>query len=198
MSRKKSEDTRERILAATRALMEARGEAGVRMSDIAGEAGISRQAVYLHFGSRADLMVATARYGDEILGLEERKRRFQGTEGGTAMLDEYIEFWGNYIPEIYSVAKALLADLATDEAARAAWDDRMGAVRNSCRRTVEALHRDGDLTPEWSIEEATDVLWTILSVRSWENLTIQCGWSPDKYVTRIKMLARRALVTENG
>jgi AcrR family transcriptional regulator len=52
-------ETRTRILEATRRLMEERRGQGVRMRDIAEEVGISRQAVYDHFGSRAKLLVAT-------------------------------------------------------------------------------------------------------------------------------------------
>ena len=52
-------------------------------------------------------------------------------------LEAYVEFWGNYIPEVYGMAKALLAARETDEAAAAAWDDRMGAVRESCHLTIE-------------------------------------------------------------
>ena len=42
-------ETREKIMRATWKLLEESGGSGVRMSDIAKAAGISRQAVYLHF-----------------------------------------------------------------------------------------------------------------------------------------------------
>ena len=47
--------TRDRILAAARTLLENRGF-DVGMGEIARQAGISRQAVYLHFQSKADLL----------------------------------------------------------------------------------------------------------------------------------------------
>ncbi|MBL4878008.1 MAG: helix-turn-helix transcriptional regulator, partial [Hyphomonas sp.] len=49
-------ETREKIMRATWKLLEESGGSGVRMSDIAKAAGISRQAVYLHFPTRADLL----------------------------------------------------------------------------------------------------------------------------------------------
>jgi hypothetical protein len=70
----------------------------------------------------------------------------------------------------------------------------MGAVRESCRRTIEALHRDGMLAPEWSREEAIDLMWTMLSIRNWEQLTIECGWSTSQYVGRMQKILKRALV----
>ena len=92
------------------------------------------------------------------------------------------------------MARALLAEREADEAAAAAWDDRMGAVRASCRETVEALQRDGMLRPGWSLEEAVDLMWTMLSVRFWESLTVECGWTQDRYVSRMRELLKRALV----
>lgn len=174
--------------------MERRRGESVRMRDVAEAAGVSRQAVYLHFTSRAELMVATARYGDEVLGLEERKRRYLAAKGGVESLEAYVEFWCNYIPEIYGVAKALLEARETDEAAAEAWDDRMTAVHESCRQTVEALYRDGMLACEWPPEQATDLLWTMLSIRNWEQLTIERGWTTEQYVGRMQELTKRAFV----
>ena len=64
-------ETRTRILQASVRLLEAQRGQSVRMGDIAREAGISRQAVYLHFASRAELLEATTQYLDERLGLEK-------------------------------------------------------------------------------------------------------------------------------
>ena len=59
--------TRERILDSTLQLLESGGGSKVRMSDIARQAGVSRQAVYLHYPSRAELLVAATRHLDERL-----------------------------------------------------------------------------------------------------------------------------------
>ena len=164
------------------------------MGDIAKTAGISRQAVYLHFASRADLLEATTKHLDRILNLERRLERSRAAASGTARLALYIEFWGNYIPEIYPVAKALLLVRDTDEAAAAAWDERMLAMRDGCRAAIEALESDGVLAPEWTAKTATDVLWTMLSVRNWEQLTRECGWSAPEYIRWMQTAARRTFV----
>jgi AcrR family transcriptional regulator len=174
--------------------MEERSGQGVRMSDVAGAAGVSRQAVYDHFGSRADLMVATVRHGDEVLGLDERLRRYRAVTGGAERLGAFVDFWGNYVPEIHGIATALLAARETDEAVAAAWDDRMGVVYEACHDIVGRLHRDGALASGWSLDEATDVLWTMLSIRSWESLVLERGWSVSRYVVRMQELTRRAFV----
>ena len=193
MSRDESE-TRTRILEATWQLMEERNGQGVRMRDVAEAAGISRQAVYDHFDSRAELMVETARYGDEVRGLDERLRRYRAATTGVERLESFVEFWGNYIPEMYGIARALLAAREIDEAFAAAWDDRMGVVREACRDIIERLHRDGTLAPGWSREEAADLLWTMLSIRNWDSLTLERGWPTSQYVARMQELTKLAFV----
>lgn len=190
--------TRTRILEATWRLMEERNGQGVRMRDVADAAGVSRQAVYDHFGSRAELMVATARYGDEVRGLEERLRGYRSAVSGVERLEAFIEFWGNYIPEIHGIARALLAARESDAAVAAAWDDRMRVVQEACLDIVGRLQRDGMLAPGWSLEEAGEMLWSLLSIGNWENLTLQRGWDVSLYVTRMQQLTKRAFVRNGG
>ncbi len=187
-------ETRARILEATIKMLEERGGRGVRMGDISKAAGISRQAVYLHFASRTELLVAAARYLDETLDSDRRLAPSRSATSGVQRLELYIESWSRYIPEIYSVAKGLLLAQDTDEAAAAAWKDRMLAMRGGCRAAIEALHADGTLAPEWTPKRATDALWTMLLVPNWENLTIECGWSTQQYARWMKTLAKRAFV----
>ena len=177
-------------------MLEKQGGRGVRMGDIAKAAGVSRQAVYLHFSSRTELLVAAARYLDEKLNIDDRLAPSRTATSGTERLGLYIDCWGNYIPEIYAVAKALMMDQNTDEAAAIAWQDRMEAMRDGCRAAIDALHADGALAPGWSRPKATEALWTILLVPNWENLTQECGWSTKEYVRRTQLLARSAFVKE--
>ena len=172
------------------------GGHGVRMGDIAKETGISRQAVYLHFASRTDLLVAATRYLDEVLDVDRRLAPSRAAKTGVERLQLYIECWGNYIPEIYGVAKALMMARDTDEAAAAAWKDRMLAMRDGCRAAIDALAADGRLADGWTRPKATDALWTLLLVPTWENLTIECGWSTQKYVRFMSDLARRMFVLD--
>ena len=192
----KTIETRTRILEATVRVLEEHGGRGVRMGDIAKETGISRQAVYLHFASRAELLNATTTYLDEVLDLERRLAPSRAAKCGVKRLALYIEFWGNYVPEIYGVAKALLLAQDTDEAAAAAWQDRMLAMRDGCRAAIKALHSDGKLAPGWTTKRATDVLWTMLLVPNWENLTVECGWSIQQYVRWMQTIAQRTFVEE--
>lgn len=187
-------ETRDRILEATVRTLVEHGGKGVRMGDIARETGISRQAVYLHFGSRTELLVAATRYLDEKLDVDSRLAPSRAAKSGIERLTLYIDCWGNYIPEIYGVAKALMAAQDSDDAAAAAWKNRMAAMRDGCRAAIDALHDDGELAERWTRSKATDALWTMLLVPNWEHLTVECGWTTKEYIRWMKIVAQRTFL----
>jgi AcrR family transcriptional regulator len=186
--------TRKRILEKTWQLMEKNHRQAVRIDDIAQAVGVSRQAVYLHFGSRAELLVATVRYVDEMHGIKDRLKSINAAQDGVELLDAFVEFWGNYIPEIHGLAKALLESRKSDAAAAAAWDDRMSELRAGCKNTIDCLIRNKELASEWKAGQAVDALWSMMSIAVWENLTIDCGWTNSEYISRMKAMLRRVFV----
>lgn len=191
-------DTRRRILKATLELLEAGQGQGVRMADVAKRAGVSRQAVYLHFESRAELLIQTTLYLDDIAGSQERLAPSREATTGVARLDAFIKAWASYLPIIYPSARALLAMRETDEDAANAWDQRMLDMREGCEAAVLALQRDGQLNPAHAPQEATDLLWMLLSVRNWEQLTRTSGWSQDTYVAKVQSTAHQLLVLQKA
>ena len=192
----KNLETRERILQAAARMLEERGGKGVRMGDIAKETGISRQAVYLHFSSRTELLIATVLYTGDQLDVEARLAPSRAASSGVERLRLYIEFWGNFIPDIYGAGKALMMAQDTDEAAAAAWQDRMLAMKDGCRAAIEALDDDGTLASGWTPKKAIEALWTMLLVPNWENLTNECGWSTEEYIRYLHLIAERAFVKD--
>ena len=113
---------------------------------------------------------------------------------GAQRLHEWIEAWGNYIPKIYGVAKALLSMKDTDPAAQAAWDDRMNAVRHGSAAAIAALEKDGTLRRDLTTKQATDLLSVLLSVGTWEQLTQTCGWSQPSYIAHVQLAASKLLI----
>ena len=192
----KNQNTKNRILNCTLELLETGQAEKVRMSDIAKAAGVSRQAVYLHFPNRAELLIATTRYLDEIKDVDKRLTKSRVAKTGKERLDAFIDAWGNYIPEIHGVGRALMAMKETDEEANLAWADRMNAVRHGCEAAINALHADGDLSQDLTKKQAIDLLWTLLSVRNWEQLTLECGWSQKQYIKQTKINAHRLIVSD--
>ena len=193
MSRKSSEETRKRILEATWKLLNGADEP-TRMSDVAREAGVSRQAVYLHFPSRADLLVATTRYIDEVEDVGGQMGAVFTHGTGRDQLEAFVQTWGNYIPIVHGGAKRLLAIKDTDSDAEAAWQDRMTGLYNVCSSVIDALAGDGQLAEGLTSTEATDLMWSIVSVRQWENLTIDRGMTHERYLELTHLTLLRTLV----
>lgn len=186
-------DTREKILETALGLLEQGGS--LRMSDIARRAGVSRQALYLHFKSRAELLVEATKFQDRLHDSDARLAPSRAAATGVERLDAFVTAWGAYLPRIRNAARTLLYLRETDDEARAAWDQRMRDMREGCEAAVLALARDGDLAPGLEPEQATDLLWTILSFRTWEHLTADCGWSDAQAAEGLLTMARGVLLS---
>ncbi|WP_424931782.1 TetR/AcrR family transcriptional regulator [Amaricoccus macauensis] len=181
--------TRARILVTARELLEAGKPKGTRMSDIARRAGVSRQAVYLHFKNRADLLAEVTRDMDRAFDVEARLVPSREASTGRERLRAFITFWGEYLPHIAPVARALIAMQESDAEAERAWQQRMQDVREGCEAAVRALASDSDLAEVWTVDSATDMLWSMLSVETWFKLHETCGWSKTDYITRMQNAA---------
>jgi hypothetical protein len=126
----------------------------------------------------------------------KRTQHIRDEEDSLVAVDLFVDFWADYVPTIYGLAKQLLVLRETDEGAAAAWNDRMDGLRNGvCRYLVERLERDGRLGSEWQTEAAIDILWTLLSIQIWENLVIERGWSKELYTTKLKQMIKDVLIT---
>lgn len=194
MSSSQYSETQIRILEATCRLIEARAGQSVRIEDIARAAGVSRQAVYLNFHSRTGLLIAAVHYVDHVLGLAERVKPIYEAHSGIQMLDAKIVFWANYVTDIYGIAKAMMAMRQIDEAANVAWKEAMQELYDGIHDAMLRLAHEGSLLPDWSVDEATDFVWGLLSITNWEDLTIERGWSKEQYISRMQMALKHALL----
>ncbi|SLN40243.1 DNA-binding transcriptional repressor AcrR [Roseovarius litorisediminis] len=185
--------TRTRILKATWELLDSNPGVAARMSDIAKKAGVSRQALYLHFPNRTELFIATTKYQDEVFGIQDGLAETRSAKSGTDRLRRYIEAWANHIPKIFGVAKTLMVMKETDADAATAWADRMQDMREGCAAAITALDAEDLLKPELDPDSATDILWTLLSISNWEQLTVTCGWPQPRYIERISAIAIQSL-----
>jgi AcrR family transcriptional regulator len=158
------------------------------MAQIATAARISRQAVYLHFADRASLMVAVARHLDERLGLAADIQRLIEAPTGVAMLEAAVAMQARRNASVWAVARALDAVRRTDAAAERAWQDRLRSRLAAARVIVERLQADGDLRSGLDPSAAADLLWTITSLRMWEDLVLARGWPAKVYQERITRL----------
>ena len=185
--------TKTRILETTWKLLKTRDK-NSRMSDIAKAVGISRQALYLHYPTRAELLIATTKHIDVIKKVDQRLELSRTQRSGIKRLHAFIKAWGGYIPEIHGMSVALRNMRENDKAAADAWNDRMQAVRHGCRAAVLAIAKDGMLKSDLSEQVATDLVWALLSVENWEKLVLDCTWSQLAYEEKMIELTEAVLL----
>jgi len=187
--------TRDRILRATWELVPELGP-GVGLADVAARAGVSRQAVYLHFGDRAGLLLALVAWADETLELGELVTRVAEAPTGVEALERMIELHAAYAPRIDAVARVLEVHQYHDPALAAAWRDRMNGRRTVHRAVIERIAKEVGLATGWTVDSATDLFYTVTMPGPWRELTDECAWSANQYSTRMSQLLRRAFVAD--
>jgi len=192
------EPTRERILAATRALLEEQPGAGPSMGQIAQRAGISRQAVYLHFTDRAQLLVELTRAVDAAARTPDLQRLVDDAPTARAALAQSVALQARLKPKLHGVATALDALRRSDPDAEAAWHERDRARLARCEQVVSRLAAEDELAPAWRIPDAARLMWAVTSQRVWEDLVLHEGWSSQRYTSHLLRLLERSLLRDAG
>jgi AcrR family transcriptional regulator len=187
-------DTRRRILQAAWELLEQQ-DAGVKLVDVADRAGVSRQAVYLHFGDRSGLLVALVDFIDVSLGAVQLRAHIHGGATGVESLQRWIETMSWYTAKIDRVTQVLETSQYQDEALSAAWRDRMGRRQMHLRSIVERIAAAGHLAEGWSVEAVVDLIYVVTMPGPWRELTRELGWTAEQYTQNLTRLIRSALLT---
>lgn len=190
--------SRARVLDAALRLIRRRGDANVTMAHIAKAARLSRQAVYLHFADRAALLVALARHNHETLGMPAELQRLRNAPSGIAMLEAAVALNARRNPEVWAVARAVDAVRRTDAAAARAWQDRLNSRLELCRFIVSRLEADGTLRSGLDASIAADLLWTMTSLRMWEDLVLERRWGAQRYQRHLREVLIRALTASRS
>lgn len=185
---------KQRILRATLKLLAQRGDAEVSMAEIARAAGISRQALYLHFPERSALFLALAAFADEDRGLDAELDRVHNAPSGGAALEAFITLQARMNPGIWAIARSVEAVRRRDREAEAAWQNRLRNRLATCKRIIKKLKHDGALRTDLPSDIAADLLWTITSLRTWEDLVLERRWSPEGYRTHVMDVLSRSLL----
>jgi AcrR family transcriptional regulator len=190
-------DTRRRILDAAWALLEERGT-GIRIADVAAKAGVSRQAVYLHFGDRVSLFVALGDHVDFSFGRDRLRTHVFGAPTGVESLRRWVQTMSWYTAKIDSVSRIVELAAESDKALAATWKDRMTGRRGHVRKIAERLASEGQLADGWSAEAAADLIFTVTLPGPWRVLTSVVGWSEERYADEITRLLERSLLAADA
>lgn len=192
MSSARSGETRAAILDAARVLFEADGYHSVGLEAVARMAGVSRQAIYLHFSSKADLVTALHQRINEQ-DVAPAMARVWSRRSARTGLDAFVAASAEAIPRILNIADALAPPRQDDDLTET-WEAPREGRYADCLRMGEWLERDGVLAAGVTARDAADVLWMMVSMPSYALLVVQRGWTPQRWTRWVRNALHHALL----
>jgi AcrR family transcriptional regulator len=190
----KDASTKVRILQAAAELLAASPGASIALGQIAERAGISRQALYLHFADRAKLFIDLTRWIDQRYRTPPRQERVDRAATALSALEESVRLQAFLKPRLRGIANALDALRRSDDDAAAAWNERETMRLERCHAIVERLVVEGRLARHLDARTAAKLMWAVTSQRMWEDLVVDQHFTAHEYVTHVTHLLTAALV----
>jgi AcrR family transcriptional regulator len=190
----RSRRTRATLLSATRAILEEDGFEGLTMAAVADRAGVTRRAVYLHFGTRAELVGGLFDHVAAEEGLQESLARVWDAPDAAAALDEWARHLARYHTRVLPVDRAVERVRHDDDDAARHRERVVRAKLSNCRRLAERLAVEQMLASSWTASTATDVLFALTSSDVVEGLTVDRRWSRQKLADHLGLLLRSTFV----
>ena len=175
-------ETRTQILESARAMFEEHGYHGAGLAAVAKTAGVSRQAIYLHFPSKVELLTALHLHifdTDVVPAVE----RHPVTDAMTAWeaIDATIAVDVEVADKVWRIHEALTMARRqhpeVDQTLRPREKERYDELLGLGHR----LEREGGLPPEIGVGMFADLLWGLLNVGTYRSLVVERDWSLDQY-----------------
>jgi AcrR family transcriptional regulator len=148
-----------------------REDGGLTMVQVAEKAGLSRQAIYLHFPGREALLAA----------LQARQPATPDIESA---------------PSARAALGLLVAAQASTDPGLAALDEPEDAATSRlarCHAVALRFQAEGALAPQLSPAAAADLLWSLTGPRLWDALVTGRGWSAERTRAHVTFLATGAV-----
>lgn len=189
--------TRAQILEAARQQLEEHGYHAVGLESVAAAAEVSRQSIYIHFRSKAELLLALVAHVDAQAGLPDLASAVDDAPSAVEALHCFVDLVARLTPRVYKTAAVLDSARRVSPEAQTAWTDRMTRRRLRCKRIITRLADEGRLAAGWSRRDATDLLYAMTSLRMWEDLVVYRGWSSTRFRRHLRRVLEQTLVA-NG
>ena len=174
-------ETRQSILDATWKLVVESRTASFSLSDVAKAAGVSRQAVYLHFGSRAGLLLALAQYVEDKLDIDGKLDATIEASSPLSRARRFISLTTRFAGETHEVALVMERERDRDPEVAAAFEERTQRRLALLQDIFFHLELDGTLSPAWSVDHAADAIWACGSPTVYELMVVARKWSPAEF-----------------
>jgi AcrR family transcriptional regulator len=194
----RSRATRARIAAAAARLFVENGYASTSIATIANEAGVATQTVYNAFANKPAILSAAldlAIAGDDapVATLERAwVRDALAAPDAVDQVRRQVDGAAEILARVSPLLEVIRGAAPTDPDLAAAWRANIEQRRTVQNVFVEALAGRGALRPGLTVDDATDVTLALLSPETYTLLTVERGWSPDRW----RAWARDALLRQ--
>jgi AcrR family transcriptional regulator len=178
---RQAEDTRRRILAATRELFASRGYAGTTVEAIAEIADVSPKTITAVFGSKRALLaelINPEAVNPQVQQLIVDLRQTPDPAQRLALVAQITRH--AYEPLIGELELLRTAGAVAPELAELARQIEARRRQNQAR-LIAYLREQDRLRRDLSFEEAVDVLWSLTSYGLYRMLVVDQGWAPERY-----------------
>jgi AcrR family transcriptional regulator len=174
--------TRTLILEAARTMFEELGYYGAGLGAIAKMADVSRQAIYLHFSSKAELLTALHLhiFDTDVVPVVNR-HPITAEMSGLDALDATVAVDVEVASKVWRIHEALTVARRqfpeVEETLRPREKERYEGLLRLGRR----LEGEGALPPGIGAGMFADMLWGLLNIGTYQNLVNERSWSLDEY-----------------
>jgi AcrR family transcriptional regulator len=185
--RQQAAATRREILEAAQQLFEQQGYAATTMAAIAAEADVALKTVYLAFetksgvlralwnlllrGDEGEAPVAERSWYREVVEEPDPQRQLRLNARNSRAVKS----------RIARVLKVIRDAAPVDPDIDALWERIQTEFHANQRVIVERLAERKALNRGLSVEQATDILWTLNHPDVWQLLVGERGWTPEQY-----------------
>jgi AcrR family transcriptional regulator len=174
-------------------LVDEGGFEAVTMAAVARVAKVSRQAVYLHFADRSELLVALVDRIDMESEVEVGIAAVHGAPTAENAVEEWARMQVWHCPRVAAAARQVDAMRHSDEAGMTAWRNRLDKRMLGARALVERLANEGKVHQDWSQDDAALLLWELMSFRVWDDLVNDGQLATERYVRLVTSAALSTL-----
>jgi AcrR family transcriptional regulator len=178
---RQADDTRQRIVEATRQLLEREGYAAMTIEAIAQRAEVSAPSVYAIFKSKTGILVELVERSTFGAEYEDLVRQATSASDPQTRLRLAARI-ARQIHDAQSATFDLLRGAGVVAPELAALEQQRECVRYEKQKTMITFLRDsGKLRPALDYETARDIFWMFTGRDVYRMLVRERGWSPQQY-----------------
>jgi len=178
---------RQQILAAARSLFITRGFTGTTIEAIAQEAGVAVETVYVGFGNKRTLL---ARLIDRAVGGDDEPVHILDRPGPQQVMSDpdqrrQLQMFARDMAEIMERVGPLFGVMRgaaiTEPEIAELLQRLLHTRRESVAVFVQWVEHNGPLRSGLTTDEAADIVWTMSSAEVHQLLTVDRGWTTERY-----------------